>query len=171
VFLVGIGLLYIFYFKLGWAPAPKYVAFGDNPVQWANQLLLAWVTVSLIYAALYTRMLRSNMLEVAGEDYVRTARAKGLPERAVVLKHVVRSSVTPAVTQLGLDIGGLLGGAIVTERVFGLPGLGATTVQAITNNDLPVIQGVVLFAAFFVVVANLLVDIAYAALDPRVRYS
>jgi peptide/nickel transport system permease protein len=170
VFIIGIGLLYVFYFKLGWAPAPKYVPFADNPVQWANQLLLAWITVSLIYAALYTRMVRSNMLEVAGEDYVRTARAKGLSERTVVLKHVVRASVTPAVTQLGLDLGGLLGGAIVVERVFGLPGLGASTVQAITDNDLPMIQGVVLFAAFFVVVANLVVDVAYAALDPRVRY-
>ncbi|HEX6677066.1 MAG TPA: ABC transporter permease [Actinomycetes bacterium] len=170
VFITGIGLLYVFYFKLGWSPAPKYVPFADNPVQWANQLLLAWITVSLIYAALYTRMVRGNMLEVAGEDYVRTARAKGLHERTVVLKHVVRASVTPAVTQLGLDLGGLLGGAIVVERVFGLPGLGATTVQAITDNDLPMIQGVVLFAAFFVVVANLVVDVAYAALDPRVRY-
>ena len=135
-----------------------------------SHLVLAWVTMSLIFAALYTRMVRSNMLEVAGEDYVRTARAKGLTERRVVLAHVIRSSVTPAVTQLGLDLGGLLGGAIVVERVFGLPGLGGATVQAITGNDLPLIQGVVLFAAFFVIVANLLVDIAYAALDPRVRY-
>jgi peptide/nickel transport system permease protein len=115
-------------------------------------------------------MLRASMLEVAGEDYVRTARAKGLTERRVVLAHVVRSSVTPAVTQLGLDFGGLLGGAIVVERIFGLPGLGMATVQAIADKDLPVIQGVVLFAAFFVVVANLLVDLAYTALDPRVGH-
>jgi peptide/nickel transport system permease protein len=171
VFLVGIGLLYIFYFKLGWAPAPKYVAFGDNPVQWANQLVLAWITIALGTAALYTRMVRGNMLEVAGEDYVRTARAKGLTERRVIVKHILRSSLTPVVTMLGLDIGILLGGAIVTERVFGLPGVGATTVQAIVDNDLPVIQGVVLFAAFFVVMFNLVVDIFYAVLDPRVRYS
>jgi peptide/nickel transport system permease protein len=170
VFITGIGLLYVFYFKLGWAPAPSYVPFSRDPLAWASHLVLAWVTVSLIFAALYTRMVRSNMLEVAGEDYVRTARAKGLTERRVVLAHVIRSSVTPAVTQLGLDLGGLLGGAIVVERVFGLPGLGGATVQAITGNDLPLIQGVVLFAAFFVIVANLLVDIAYAALDPRVRY-
>ncbi len=171
VFLVGIGLLYIFYFKLGWAPAPKYVPFGQNPLQWANQLLLAWITIAVGTAALYTRMVRGNMLEVAGEDYVRTARAKGLTERRVIIKHILRSSLTPVVTMLGLDIGVLLGGAIVTERVFGLPGVGATTVQAIFDNDLPVIQGVVLFAAFFVVMFNLAVDIFYAVLDPRVRYS
>ncbi len=138
---------------------------------WAARLVLAWVTVSLIYVALYTRMLRSSMLEVAREDYVRTARAKGLPERRVVLAHVVRSSVTPTVTQLGLDFGGLLGGAILVERIFGLPGLGMATVQTIADKDLPMIQGVVLFAAFFVVVANLLVDLAYTALDPRVRHA
>jgi peptide/nickel transport system permease protein len=171
VFLVGIGLLYVFYFKLGWAPPPKYVPFQDNPLQWANQLFLAWITIAVGTAALYTRMVRGNMLEVMGEDYVRTARAKGLTERRVVVKHILRSSLTPVVTMLGLDIGVLLGGAIVTERVFGLPGVGATTVQAIIDNDLPVIQGVVLFAAFFVVMFNLIVDIFYAVLDPRVRYS
>jgi peptide/nickel transport system permease protein len=170
VFVTGLGLLYVFYFKLGWAPAPGYVPISEDPMAWAARLVLAWVTVSTIYVALYTRMLRASMLEVAGEDYVRTARAKGLTERRVVLAHVVRSSVTPAVTQLGLDFGGLLGGAIVVERIFGLPGLGMATVQAIADKDLPVIQGVVLFAAFFVVVANLLVDLAYTALDPRVGH-
>jgi peptide/nickel transport system permease protein len=170
IFLLGIGLLYLFYFKLRWAPAPSYVPLTQNPLQWANHLFLAWVALAMTYAALYTRMLRGNMLEVAGEDYVRTARAKGLSERRVIGRHVVRSSITPAVTQVGLDLGALLGGAIITERVFGLPGVGATTVQAIADNDLPLIQGVVLFAAFFVIVANLVVDVAYAALDPRVRY-
>jgi peptide/nickel transport system permease protein len=171
VFLLGIGLLYIFYFKLHWSPAPSYVPFKQNPLQWANHLFLAWITIALGTAALYTRMVRGNMMEVAGEDYVRTARAKGLTERRVVGKHILRSSLTPVVTMLGLDIGVLLGGAIVTERVFGLPGVGATTIQAIADNDLPVIQGVVLFAAFFVVTFNLIVDVVYAALDPRVRYS
>jgi peptide/nickel transport system permease protein len=170
VFITGLGLLYVFYFKLGWAPAPGYVPISHDPFAWAAHLVLAWVTVSTIYVALYTRMLRSSMLDVAGEDYVRTARAKGLSDRRVVLAHVVRSSITPVVTQLGLDLGGLLGGAIVAERVFGLPGLGGATVQAIVDNDLPMIQGVVLFAAFFVIVANLLVDVAYTALDPRVRH-
>jgi len=147
------------------------VPLTQNPLSWANHLFLAWITIALGTAALYTRMVRGNMLEVSGEDYVRTARAKGLSERRVVGKHILRSSLTPVVTMLGLDIGVLLGGAIVTERVFGLPGVGATTVQAIADNDLPVIQGVVLFAAFFVVTFNLIVDIVYAALDPRVRYS
>jgi len=171
VFLLGIGLLYIFYFKLRWAPAPSYVPFWENPLSWANHLFLAWLTIALGTAALYTRMVRGNMLEVAGEDYVRTARAKGLTERRVVGKHVLRSSLTPVVTMLGLDIGTLLGGAIVTERVFGLPGVGATTISAIAESDLPVIQGVVLFAAFFVIMFNLIVDVVYAFLDPRVRYS
>jgi peptide/nickel transport system permease protein len=170
VFITGLGLLYVFYFKLGWVPAPGYVPLSRDPLAWAAHLVLAWVTVSTIYVALYTRMLRAGMLEVAGEDYIRTARAKGLSERRVVLRHTVRASVTPAVTQLGLDLGGLLGGVIVVERVFGLPGLGGATVQAITDNDLPMIQGVVLFAAFFVIIANLLVDLAYTALDPRVRH-
>jgi peptide/nickel transport system permease protein len=169
VFVVGLGLLYVFYFKLGWAPPPGYVSLSRDPLAWAAHLVLAWVTTATIYVALYARMVRSNMLEVAGEDYVRTARAKGLSERRIVLAHLVRASVTPVVTQVGLDLGGLLGGAIVVERVFGLPGLGGATVQAIVDNDLPMIQGVVLFAAFFVVVANLLVDLAYTALDPRVR--
>ena len=170
VFVTGLGLLYVFYFKLGWAPAPGYVPIAHNPLAWAAHLILAWITVASIYVALYTRMTRSTMLEVAGEDYVRMARAKGLTERRVVLRHMVRSSVTPALTMLGLDLGGLLGGTIVVEQTFGLPGLGAATVLAMKNVDLPMIQGVVLFAAFFVIMANLLVDIAYAALDPRVRY-
>jgi peptide/nickel transport system permease protein len=143
VFVTGLGLLYVFYYKLGWAPTPGYVPISEDPLAWAAHLVLAWITVAVIYVALYTRMLRAGMLEVAGEDYVRTARAKGLPERRVVLRHVVRASVTPAVTQLGLDLGGLLGGVIVVERIFGLPGLGGATVQAITDNDLPMIQGVV----------------------------
>jgi peptide/nickel transport system permease protein len=169
VFITGLALLYVFYFKLGWVPAPGYVPISHDPLAWATHLVLAWITVALIPVALYTRLLRATMLEVAGEDYVRTARAKGLSERRVVLGHVVRSSITPAVTQLGLDLGGVLGGVIVAERVFGLPGLGMATAQAIADNDLPMIQGVVLFAAVFVIVANLLVDLAYAALDPRVR--
>jgi peptide/nickel transport system permease protein len=171
VFVTGLGLLYVFYFKLGWAPTPGYVPLSHDPVGWATHLVLAWITVSVVYVALYTRMTRSSMLEVADEDYIRTARAKGLSERCVVRRHLVRSSVMPVVTMLGLDLGGLLGGVIVVERMFGLPGLGAATVQAIGYNDLPMVQGVVLFAAFFVIIANLLVDIAYAALDPRVRYS
>jgi peptide/nickel transport system permease protein len=164
-------VLYVFYFKLGWVPAPGYVPISDDPLAWAAHLILAWITVSVIYVALYSRMLRSGMLDVAGEDFIRTARSKGLSERRVVFRHMVRCSVTPAVTQVGLDLGGLLGGVIVVEQMFGLPGLGAATVPAARYPDLPLIEGVVLCAAFFVIMANLLVDLAYAILDPRVRYS
>jgi peptide/nickel transport system permease protein len=190
VFFLGLILKYIFAVKLHWLPtvgrsdatstAPHPTGFyvldalvtNDRValVDALRHLVLPAIALGTIPLAIIARITRAAVLDVVNEDYVRTARAKGLTERAVVLRHVVRSSITPAVTQLGLDLGGLLGGAIVVERVFGLPGLGATTVQAITDNDLPVIQGVVLFAAFFVVVANLLVDVAYAALDPRVRY-
>jgi peptide/nickel transport system permease protein len=171
VFLVGIGLLYVFYLRLGWAPAPSYVPITRNPLQWVNHLYLAWLTIAVGTAALYVRMIRSGMLDVMNDDYVRTARAKGLSERTVIFKHVLRAALTPVVTMLGLDIGALLTGAIVVEQAFGLPGIGATAVQAILNVDLPVVQGIVLFTAFFVIMFNLVVDVAYAALDPRIRYS
>ena len=171
VFLVGIGLLYVFYLRLGWSPAPSYVPLTRNPLQWVNHLYLAWLTIAVGTAALYVRMIRSGMLDVLGEDYVRTARAKGLPERTVILRHALRAALTPVVTMLGLDIGTLLAGAIVVEQAFGLPGIGATAVQAIVNVDLPVVQGIVLFTAFFVIMFNLVVDVLYAALDPRIRYS
>jgi peptide/nickel transport system permease protein len=171
VFLVGIGLLYVFYLRLGWTPAPSYVPITRNPLQWVNHLYLAWLTIAVGTAALYVRMIRSGMLDVMNDDYVRTARAKGLSERTVIFKHVLRAALTPVVTMLGLDIGALLTGAIVVEQAFGLPGIGATAVQAILNVDLPVVQGIVLFTAFFVIMFNLVVDVAYAALDPRIRYS
>lgn len=166
VFLVGIGLLYVFYLRLGWSPAPGYVPLTRNPLQWVNHLYLAWLTIAVGTAALYVRRIRSGMLDVLGEDYVRTARAKGLPERTVILWHALRAALTPVVTMLGLDIGTLLAGAIVVEQAFGLPGIGATAVQAIVNVDLPVI----LFTAFFVIMFNLMVDVTYATLDPRIRY-
>ena len=148
-----------------------YVAFTDNPLKWAENLFLPWVTLAFLYAALYARLTRAGMLETMGEDYIRTARAKGLPERTVVLKHGLRAALTPIVTIFGLDFGLLLGGAVLTERVFSLPGIGAYAFTAISNNDLPQILGVTLVAAFFVVFSNLIVDIVYAAVDPRVRYS
>jgi peptide/nickel transport system permease protein len=123
------------------------------------------------FSAFYARLLRANLIEVMGEDYIRTARAKGLPERRVVLKHGVRSAITPIVTAAGLDIGILLGGAILTESVFNIPGVGRLAYDAIIHSDLPMIQGTVLFGAFFIVLANLIVDVGYAFLDPRVRYS
>jgi peptide/nickel transport system permease protein len=122
------------------------------------------------FAAFYARLLRANLIETMSEDYIRTARAKGLPERRVIGRHAMRAAITPIVTILGLDIGILLGGAILTEVVFNIPGVGRLAYGGIINADLPVIQGTVLFGAFFIVVANLVVDIAYAFLDPRVRY-
>ncbi|MHB8658789.1 MAG: ABC transporter permease [Solirubrobacteraceae bacterium] len=148
-----------------------YTGLTANPVRWFGSLLLPWMVLSASFAAFYARLLRSNLIETMSEDYIRTARAKGLSERRVVMRHGVRSAITPIVTILGLDIGTLLGGAILTEIVFNIPGIGRLAYDGIINADLPVIQGTVLFGAFFIVVANLVVDIAYAFLDPRVRYT
>jgi len=145
------------------------VPLTSNPFEWARHLILPWVTLAITYAASYSRLVRGSLLEVLGEDYIRTARAKGLSERRVVLRHGLRSALTPVVTLLGIDLGSLLGGAIVTEAVFGLQGIGQTAVQAVTTGDLPIIFGTVMFAAFVVVVGNLVVDLAYAVLDARVR--
>jgi peptide/nickel transport system permease protein len=131
--------------------------------------VLPWVTLAFLYAALYARLTRAGMLETMGEDFVRTARAKGLRERTVVFKHGLRAALTPILTIFGLDLGLLLGGAILTETTFSMQGLGAFTVQAITNQDFPEVMGVVMLAAFFIVIANMLVDILYAVIDPRVR--
>ena len=133
-------------------------------------MILPWCVLAAATAAIYARYLRAQMLDVMGEDYIRTARAKGLRERRVVWRHGVRSAITPIVTVLGLDIGVLLGGAILTETVFNIPGIGRLAYSAIRNADLPMIQGTVLFGAFFIIIANLVVDILYAFLDPRVRY-
>jgi peptide/nickel transport system permease protein len=132
-------------------------------------LVLPWLVIAASFAAVYSRLMRGSLLDVLGEDYIRTARAKGLPESRVIMRHGVRSAVTPVVTVLGLDVGILLGGAILTETVFNIPGVGRLAYDSITRGDLPMIQGTVLFGAFFIVVMNLLVDIAYAYLDPRVR--
>jgi peptide/nickel transport system permease protein len=145
------------------------VKLADDPAAWFQHLVLPWLTVALVSAAAYTRLTRSSMLEVLGEDYVRTARSKGLSEKRVTVVHGLRSALTPVVTQFGIDLGALVGGLIVTETVFSLPGLGKLTIDAIGQQDLPVVLGVVLFAAAAVVVANILVDVMYAVLDPRVR--
>jgi peptide/nickel transport system permease protein len=129
------------------------------------------MVLAAAFAALYARLLRANLIEVMSEDYIRTARAKGLSERRVVLRHGVRSAITPIVTAAGLDIGILLGGAILTETVFNVPGIGRLAYDAIQNSDLPMIQGTVLLGAFFIIFANLVVDIVYAFIDPRVRYT
>ena len=170
-FLLILGLYYEFSIHhISIFPAPgTWVAFSSNPVQWARALILPWFTLALVSAATYTRLTRGSMLDVSGEDYIRTARSKGMPERRGIFKHNLRASLTPVVTQFGLDVGTLIGGAIITEYVFNLPGLGYTAVTAIGQQDLPVVMGVVIVASAGVVVANLCVDILYAVLDPRVR--
>jgi peptide/nickel transport system permease protein len=163
--------LYIFCYKLQWLAYPGYVPFTDNPAAWAKNLMLPWITLAFLFAALYARLTRANMLETMSEDYIRTARAKGLPESKVIAKHGLRAALTPIVTIFGLDLGGLLGGAILTESVYGFPGLGKLALDAITKADFPMILGVTLFAAFFIVFANLVVDVLYAFVDPKVQYS
>jgi peptide/nickel transport system permease protein len=171
-FWLGLIFLYVFFFKLQWAP-PSGFDVGASTFQSVmdGKFILAWITLAITSAAFYTRIVRGNMLEVLSEDYIRTARAKGLPERTVTYKHALRASLTPVVTMLGLDIAGLLGGAVITEQVFGLPGLGNYAIDRLNALDFPPVMGVTIIAAIFIVVANLVVDIVYAALDPRVRYT
>ena len=149
----------------------SYVAFTQDPVMWFRSLVLPWVTLAFLYAALYARLTRAGMLDTLNEDYIRTARAKGLPERTVITKHALRATLTPILTIFGLDIGLLLGGAVLTESTFSIPGLGQLAIQAIGSGDLPVVLGVTLLAAIFIVFANLFVDVLYAVIDPRVRLS
>jgi peptide/nickel transport system permease protein len=175
VYWLGLVSLYLFANDIGlvhiFKGSGSYTPISENPAKWFSSLLLPWLVLAASFAAIYARLLRSNLLDVMSEDYIRTARAKGLSERRVIGRHALRSAVTPIVTVLGLDIGALLGGAILTETVFNIPGIGRLAYDGIVNSDLPVIQGTVLFGAFFIVVANLVVDIVYAFLDPRVRYS
>jgi len=174
-FVLGLLLLFFLYYLLtinGFAIFPQagiYTSIGHNPLQWAHDLILPWLTLALVTAATYARLTRSSLLETLNEDYIRTARAKGLSERRVVYRHALRSALTPLVTQFGIDFAQILGGAIITETVFSLPGLGLTVVQAIRQENLPVVIGVVVVASAFIVVANIVVDILYAVLDPRVR--
>jgi peptide/nickel transport system permease protein len=176
-FVLGFSLLWIFAYKLSGVTtffpfkANPNLSLTGNPGQWFRDLILPWLTLALVQAASYTRLTRTSMLEVMNEDYVRTARAKGMPEWRVITVHALRSALTPVLTLFGLDIGTLLGGAIITETVFGITGLGWNAVQAIDEQDLPIIMGITVLAAVFVVVANLIVDILYAVLDPRVRLS
>src|SRR5580704_13751501 len=170
VFFTGLIALELFSYKWPIFPDVHYVAITANPLLWARNLVLPWVTLAFLYAALYARLTRAGMLETMGEDYIRTARAKGLAERKVVVKHGLRAALTPIVTIFGMDLGLLLGGAIITEVTFSMPGLGWFTIQAINYSDLPEIMGVVLLAAFFIVIANMIVDILYAVVDPRVRF-
>jgi peptide/nickel transport system permease protein len=175
-FFLGLMLLFFLYYKLTlaglrWFPAGGYSPLTQGVGQWFLHMILPWLTLALVLAATYTRLTRSSMLDVLGEDYIKTARSKGLSDRRVIYRHALRSALTPVVTQFGIDLGQLIGGVVITETVFSLPGLGKTAIDAINQQDLPVIIGIVLFASACVVVANILVDILYAFLDPRVRLS
>jgi len=170
IFFTGLIALELFSYKWPIFPNVTFVPFTQNPLLWARNLVLPWVTLAFLYAALYARLTRAGMLETMSEDYIRTARAKGLPERTVIVRHGLRAALTPIITIFGMDLGALLGGAILTEYTFSLHGLGLFTIEAIQNQDFPEIMGVVLLAAFFIVIANLCVDILYAVVDPRVRY-
>src|SRR5947209_4975286 len=172
---IGLLLAYFLGFKAGVFPLTGYCGFihasGDcgGPVQWAYHLVLPWMTFSFLFAALYVRMIRANTMETLGYDYVRTERAKGAPEWLVLRSHVLRNALLPIVTMLGMDIGLALGGAIFTESVYGLPGLGKTAITAISAFDLPTVQGVVVFATICIIIFNLIVDLLYAWIDPRIR--
>jgi len=168
-FTAGLSLVLFSYTLHIFPGGGSYTPITENPAKWAYDLTLPWVTLAFLFAAGYARLTRAGMLETMGEDYVRTARAKGLPERTVVSKHALRSTLTPILTIFGLDLGVLLGGAVLTETAFSLPGLGSYAIQAIDRNDLPKLLGVTLVIAFFVVLANLVVDVLYAVVDPRVR--
>ena len=174
VFWLGLVALYLFAKDVGVIPIfPGIGSYADSStfVGKIGSMILPWFVLAAATAAIYARYLRSQMLDVMQEDYIRTARAKGLPERRVIMQHVLRSAITPIITLLGLDVAILLAGnAILTETVFNIPGVGAETFNAIKRSDLPMIQGITLFGAFFIVTLNLVVDIAYAYLDPRVRY-
>jgi peptide/nickel transport system permease protein len=171
VFWLGLMFLYVFWYKLGVAAGSGFVPLSEGFFSWLNHLIMPWTVLALLYAAFYARMLRADLMDVMNEDYIRTARAKGLSEQRVVYKHGLRAALTPVVTLFGINMAALLGGAIITETVFNLQGLGRFSVQAIRSGDLYALLDVTLIAAFFVVIANLVVDIAYAFLDPRVRYS
>ena len=174
---LGLIFLYVIGFKLGLAPLGQYCDFFSpstscgGPVQWAWHMMLPWITFSILFAALYVRMIRANVMEASNEDYVRTARAKGAPEWLVIRSHILRNALLPVVTMLGMDIGAALGGAIFTETVYSLPGLGNTALQSIQQFDLPVTQGIVVFATLSIIFFNLLVDLLYAVIDPRIRLS
>lgn len=167
-YLVGLLGIYFFGFKLDMVPVNGYANLSDGVVDWAWHLILPWCTLAFLSAAIYARITRGRMLEVMEEDFITTARAKGIPERTVVTRHGLRAALTPIVTIFGLDLGGLLGGAVISEQVFSMQGMGYALIQGVRQFDLPVIVGCTLFAAALIVVANLIVDIVHAYLDPRV---
>lgn len=171
VFWLGLMFLWIFWYKLHWASGTGYESISAGFFTWANHMIMPWVVLALLYAAFYARMSRGNLIETMSEDYIRTARAKGLPERRVIFKHGLRSSLTPVITMFGMDLGSLIGGAIITETVFNLQGIGLWAYQSVGAGDLPAILAITLVTSFAVTFMNLVVDITYAYLDPRVRYT
>jgi peptide/nickel transport system permease protein len=170
-FWLGLVLIWLVAVMVPIFPAGDYVAFATNPWQWARHLALPTFTLACVQMGFVARMTRSSMLEVLGQDFVRTARAKGLPEPYVVLRHGLANAMVPIVTVMGIMVGALLGGAVVTEQVFSIPGLGRLIIGAVLSRDFPVIQGGLLFLALIYLVVNLVVDLLYAVVDPRVRLS
>ncbi|BET47503.1 MULTISPECIES: ABC transporter permease [Streptomyces] len=168
IYFTGLLSLAIFSYGLGWIDG-EFVPLEESFSGWLGGMILPWITLAFLYAAMYARITRATMLEILGEDYIRTARAKGLKEQVVISKHAMRSTLTPLLTMLGMDLGALMGGAILTETTFSLPGLGQKVLDAIQNHDLPFILGVVLITSLAVLIANLVVDVLYAVIDPRVR--
>jgi peptide/nickel transport system permease protein len=171
VFWLGLMALWLFWYKLHWSPGTGYVPIGQSFTGWLGHMILPWIVLALLFAAQYARMTRGNLIETMGQDYIRTARVKGLTERKVILKHGVRASLTPVVTLIGLDLGALLGGAVITETVFNLQGIGQWAVNSVFQGDLPAVLAVTVVVALAVTLCNLIVDIVYAYLDPRVRYT
>ncbi|MET7638596.1 ABC transporter permease [Streptomyces sp. NPDC005438] len=168
IYFTGLVSLALFSYQLGLV-SNKYTPFAESPGEWFSGMILPWVTLAFLFGAMYARLTRATMLEVMGEDYIRTARAKGLTEPVVIRRHAMRSALTPVITLLGVDLGALMGGAILTETTFSIPGLGQAVLKAISDKDLPLILGVTLITATAVVVANLIVDLLYGLIDPRVR--
>jgi peptide/nickel transport system permease protein len=168
-FFFGLLLMFFVVIRWQWLPYPSYVSPFEDPIAFLQTMILPWIVLAILYAAFYMRLTRNQVLEVFNDDFVRTARAKGLPERTVVVKHALRAGLTPIVTAAGLDLAGLLGGAIISENIFSLPGLGALSVDSITNSDLPLITGITMLTASLIIFANFIVDLLYAVIDPRVR--
>jgi peptide/nickel transport system permease protein len=174
---IWIGLIFSYFFGFRWhiTPITGYCDFINpstecgGPVQWAYHMVLPWATFAILFAALYVRMIRANVLDTMNEDYVRTARAKGAPEHRVLRSHILRNAMLPVVTMLGMDISLALGGAVFTETVYSLPGLGKTAIFGLNNNDIPTVEGVIVFATLAIIVFNLVVDMLYALIDPRIR--
>jgi len=175
VFWLGLVALYLFADDIGkvhvFPGSETYTGLTNGPWRWFTSLILPWLVLAASFAAIYARILRANLLDTLSEDYILTAYAKGLRSRTVILRHGLRSAITPVVTAAGLDIGILLGGAILTERAFNIPGIGQLAFNSIADGDLPTIQGTVLLGALFIVLFNLIVDVLYAFIDPRVRYA